>query len=231
MAIKYSLVKNGLKGQEEKYMARIRSVGQRDLDDIVDEIAFGGSTVTKADAQAVLHLFFDLVNDSLLKGYTVSTPLFNVELKIRGNFKGEQDRFWPKRHKVEAAITSGQLLKQNMRRVKLQKAEARSKEPVITQFKYLDPELPTGALQPGGIVVLEGFYLKLDPKDPEQQVVLRKGREELLQARVLTSKGRELIVQLPNDIPQGSYQLEVHAKPGSARIVRKAVWRKMEVAG
>lgn len=229
MKVKYSLVENVLTGNEKKYMARIRSTEQWDMDKIVDRMANSGSSVTRTDAIAVLHLFFNVICDGLIQGATIHTPLFKIELKIRGNFKGPEDRFWPKRHRVEAAITNGKELKENVKRVKLVKAESRRKMPAINHFRYLDQELSNDVLRPGGIIVLSGLYLKLDKSDPEQRLVLRKGGAEIPIDQIHISKGKELIAQLPADIPIGSYQLEVYTKPGSCKIARKAVWGKVLV--
>lgn len=227
MKVKYSLVENGLSGNEKKYMARIRSSEQWDMDKIVDRMANSGSSVTRSDAIAVMHLFFDVIREGLLQGATISTPLFKIELKVRGNFTGPEDRFWPKRHKVEPAITSGKELKASMKRVKLEKAESRKKMPVIQKLAYLDPDLSNDVLHPGGILVLSGINLKIDKNDPEQKLVLTKGAEEILINRIHVSKGKQLIAQLPDQIPEGNYQLAVHAKPGSCTIARKGVWGKV----
>ena len=168
---------------------------------------------------------------SQIKGATISTPLFNIELKIRGNFKGPEDRFWPKRHQVAPAITSGKVLQESMKKVKVQKAESRRKVPIIKNFRYLDPDLSSLRLIPGGIIILSGIHLKLDKNDPEQKLVLKRGAEEILVDRIHVSKGKELIAQLPENLEPGNYQLEVHTKPGNCTIARRAVWGHVLGAG
>lgn len=57
-----------------------------------------GSTVTKLDAIAVLTQFFAVLLELLLDGFRISTPVFNMGVSIRGNFKDTQDVFDSRRH-------------------------------------------------------------------------------------------------------------------------------------
>src|SRR5262245_46000188 len=105
MGITYSLSKNNLTNGANQYRAVVQSMATADLEQVVDRMIAHGCVVSRTDALAVIHHYFDAVESYLLEGYRVVTPWVNHGLSIRGNFVSKTDSFSSDRHSIEA-VTS-----------------------------------------------------------------------------------------------------------------------------
>ncbi|MEZ4641168.1 MAG: DNA-binding domain-containing protein [Chloroflexota bacterium] len=65
-------------------MAMVQPIGAADLDAIIERMIQQGSTVTKADTVSVLEDYFTTIENMLLEGMNVNTPMANLEPALRG---------------------------------------------------------------------------------------------------------------------------------------------------
>jgi len=152
-----SLVLNYLKDGEELYRAIVHSRGNVDQEDLINLMVYRGSTINPADMLAVLRDYYDAIYESLLNGHTVTTPLVNLRLSIRGNFEDANDTFDPDRHTVVTLINPGLELKEQMKRkVEAEKVESMQPQPNPTQFKNLSNGQETNKLGPGKLAQVTG---------------------------------------------------------------------------
>ena len=220
MTINYALYKNSLMDDPGAYWATIRSRGTCDMEQVVDRIIQQGSTVTRADIASVLEDYQIAIENLLLEGNRVNTPLANFKASMRGTFAGKLDTFDANRHELRAAISPGRRLRNAiLKRAKVAKQEATTPSPNPEQYVDLDSDEIDGLITPGGMGQLIGHRLKFDGSDPGQGIffVDAYGDEARVQVVGRNMPG-DLMFKVPPDLAPGSYRLEVRASFGDETV-------------
>ena len=94
-----------------------------------------GSTVTKAEARAVLEEYGAAMIYLLKEGYTINTSLFKIALGIGGVFTDENDVFDPARHQINLNVSAGD-------RLGVQVGQLRDERAGVEQHGESFPRLP-----------------------------------------------------------------------------------------
>ncbi len=213
MAIKYVLVENNLTTDPDDYMARVQPVGAADLEAIIERMIQQGSTVTRADIVSVLEDYHTAIENLLLEGQNVNTPLANFSVSIKGVFQGLTDSFDPARHRLNAVVTPGPRLRKALReRGQVVKQEAVKAAPHPVDYIDLNSGERNGILTPGGMGEVLGHRLKFDPSDPAQGIffIAEDGTETRVTV-VGRNKPGDLMFLVPASLAAGEYTLEVRA--------------------
>ncbi len=213
MPVKYVLQENNLTTDPDDYMARVRSVGTAGMDEIIERMIQQGSTVTRADIVSVLEDYHTAVENLLLQGMNVNTPLANFSVSIRGVFHGMADTFDPSRHQLSAAIVAGPRLRKTLgERGQAVKEEAVKPAPNPVDYIDLNSGERNGHLTPGGMGQIVGHRLKFNPADPQQGIFfIASDDTETRVAIVGKNKPGELLFLVPDGLASGEYLLEVRA--------------------
>ncbi len=218
MGIKFSLYKNSLSNDANQFRAVVQSAGTMDYEQIVERVVKQNSTVTRTDILAALNDFISAIEDALLLGYNVNTPLANFRAVIKGNFEGDTDSFTPGRNSVEASITSGLHLRKAMQQAQVQKQESGHNLP--RPINYLD--LNTGELNsqvtPGSMGQITGYRLKFDTGDPNQGIFFINGGSAGRVSLVGHNGPTKLMFMTPANLPPGDYILEIRSAMGNGTI-------------
>lgn len=111
MAIQYDLRKNHLVDGPDVYRAQVIRSRTIHFDDLVNEIADMGNTLTAVDIRGVIIALDHLIGNALAKGENVILPFCTLTSSIRGNFNGRNDDFDPERHTVHPVIKAGVSLR------------------------------------------------------------------------------------------------------------------------
>ena len=223
MPIKYVLQENNLTSDPDDYMARVRPVGTAEMETIIERMIQQGSTVTRADIVSVLEDYYTAIENMLLEGMNVTTPLANFSLSIKGVFNGADDRFDPARHQLSASVTAGTRLRKTLReRAELVKEEAIQPAPNPVDYIDLNSGERNGPLTPGGMGQIIGHRLKFDPADPQQGIffIAADGTETRV-AIVGKNKPGELLFLVPDSLTSGEYRLEVRTVLKGSQDIRK----------
>jgi len=107
VTLAYTLHKNPLTNGANNYRGVVQFAGTVDLEGVIERMIARGSTITKADALAVLQDYHDTINDLVLQGFKVVTPGANYGISLRGNFAGQTDSFDSSRHQAAALVNPG----------------------------------------------------------------------------------------------------------------------------
>jgi hypothetical protein len=187
------------------------------FEQIVDRVVNQNSTVTRADVLAALNDFFTTIEDALLLGFNVNTPLANFSASIRGSFESDMDGFTPGRNSIEASIRPGLHLRRAMQQAQAQKQETSLNQP--RPMNYLD--LNTGELNnqitPGSMGQITGYRLKFDPADPNQGIFFINGSAH--RVSVIGQNGpSKLMFMVPAGLTSGDYRLEVRSTMGNGTL-------------
>ncbi len=213
MPIRYYLLPNALTDDPNDFIARVQRRGTKTLDDIVEAILESGSTVTRPDVLSVLDHYHTLIERFLAEGYFVTTPTAIYRLTMRGRFESVRDTFDARRHKIHIAVHVNRRLERAVRlRAEVHKIPATAKAPVLAEFFDLNSGERNARLTPGGIGRLIGYRLHFDQDDPQQGIYFTAEEGQSWRASIVARNTySELIFSIPDDLPPGTYRLEVRA--------------------
>jgi hypothetical protein len=211
MSIEFKLVRSSQLLDPDQYTARVIT-RTADLEQLVDRIMQHGSSVCRSDVVSVLEDYAMTLENMLLEGWTILTPIANYRLTMQGVFAGRGADFDPAQHQVAVQITVGRRLRRTIhQRVAVARRVEQVPEPVVVD--YLD--VATGAVHstvtPGGQGIVTGKRLKFDAADAAQGVffVAADGTAARV-ASVAWNGGKKHIFLVPA-LPAGEYELQVRA--------------------
>ncbi|PAU94562.1 hypothetical protein CK503_07140 [Aliifodinibius salipaludis] len=214
MSIKYSLIPNNLTSDPEDHMAVVQDQTSRTIDDIIDEIADRGSTVTKADILSVVEEYQAVIAKFLEDGDSINTPLFRTSASISGVFEDQTDSFDRSRHYVRLNVNPGPRIGEISEDLPVEKVAATRVEPVLELFKDFASDTQNDTVTPGGAAELRGSHLKVDPSDANQGVFfIASDGTEIKADTIMRNKPANLIFMVPDTLTSGEYEVEVRAIP------------------
>ena len=217
MSISYVLYENNLTSDPNDYIARVRPVGAIDLNGVIERMMQRGSTITKADALAVLQEYHLAIETLLLEGFTVQTPSANYGVSIKGTFDGQTDSFDASRHHVEGTLNVGRELRRMLReKAQVQKQESAKPHPTPLQYSDLNSGERNSILTAGGMGQIVGHRLKFDATNPQLGIFFIASDGTASRVDVVgRNKPAELMFLVPTSLTSGDYTLEVRALFGS----------------
>ncbi|RJE74718.1 DNA-binding domain-containing protein [Reichenbachiella sp. MSK19-1] len=219
MAINYSLYANHLTNSED-YMAVVQNQKTKTLDELIDRMIGRGSTVTKAEALAVLEEYQASVQEALEEGYSISTPLLRISPSIQGVFTDPQDNFDRSRHILRLNVTSGSRISQISNVLKVEKVTAKAPQP--TPVDFTDVKTTSNeTLSPGGVGVLTGSRLKVNQEDTQQGIfIIGADGTETRVTTYIRNMPSNLIFMIPDTLTAGIYQIDIRTIFQKSKTIR-----------
>jgi hypothetical protein len=207
MPLKYSLYPNPVKKDGQTYRALAKERKSSDMNDILTRMEKYHSTISRADADGTLELFFNVIKDVLLEGGVVSLPLFKAQCSISGNFKSSTDRFDKKRHTVQVKMKPGKRLKEITLHIKPERVDNTLPSPLIKSFTDLASGIQNKQIIPGSPAIIKGKHLKFDPSDPRQGIFFISENKPNTKAEIVhINTFSQLVFIIPNLEP-GAYRV------------------------
>ena len=223
MAIKYYLQSNPITTDPNDQSARVVSNHVHDVDSIIVEMLRRGSTITEADARAVLKVFFEVVTDEVAEGNNVNLPLVNIKPGIGGVFINATDSFDSSRHIKKANLSAGILLNQKMNLATVEKITQPTSAPVLIQFTDVNKQTTNSILTPSGIGQIVGEELKFNPANALEGIFFVDNTGSATKVTVIASRTEgKLVFSIPASLTTGSYILEVRKGYGKTSQVLRA---------
>ena len=201
MAIRYALYENNVTSTPAVYMARTRTIGCANLDQIAARMADMGTTVTKADILAVFEDMSKAAVSLLADGFSVNFDgLCNLRCTIKGNFDGLSDSFDPARHSLNiSANPGGQLLKAVTSTAEITQTETVIPTPAPAEFVDCSSDETNNTITPGNIGTVNGWRLKFDPAVADEGVFLiADDGSEIKAGSVSSNKAGHLTFLVPD---------------------------------
>jgi len=210
-------VRNYLKTCNAPYVARSSCSDAVELDELIDTMAGGRTTLTKPDITGCLQLFVEEVVKLVADGKHVKTPLGAYYLSASGKMETKNQPFTPGEGTHDHAFTL------HFRTNKSVEAEIKSKarweriENVDMSAAVIDRIFVVGAASgesahPGSTVKLEGRRMKFDPADNTCGLFLENGTESVRVTAYPDIAPSKLIAILPADLAIGTYDLVLVTK-------------------
>lgn len=210
MSIQYSLIPNHLTDNPDDHMAIVQDQTARDLDDIIEEMDFRGSTLTKEDILSVIEGYHTVIAKFLEDGDRINTPLFRTSTSISGVFEDASDRFDSSRHYVRLNVNPGPRIGEISGELSVEKVQATRIRPVLQTFRDYTTESKNDTITPGAPAELRGSHLKVDPQAADQGIffIASDGTETKVQT-IMRNMPSNLIFMVPEGLASGDYELEV----------------------
>lgn len=232
MPIYYALFENNLTSDPDDYMAMVQPIGAADLDAIIERMIQQGSTVTKADTVSVLEDYFTTIENMLLEGMNVNTPMANFGTSIKGVFNGRTDSFNASRHQISATISPGTRLR-NAIAQRAQPSKQEASKPTPNPLEYIDISSGTrnGILTPGSMGQIVGHRLKFKADDSNQGIFFIAANGTETRVTVIgRNMPADLMFMVPTGLNTGNYTLEVRAAFASEDIRKGTLAAKLTVS-
>ena len=224
MSLKYLLTKNLLTRRVDDYIAKVVSARRYGLNDIIQRMLRRGTTATRADILAVIHLFIKVIKEIIEEGGMVHTDLFHTRFSIQGVFNGPDDAYDPKRHRLKLNLVAGKVLKALLTRIALEKTAPDQILPHILGFTDIVSERTNASITSGGVVEIIGSRLKIEGDHASNGVefVAEDGTAHRV-ATLIDNKPTRLILIVPTLSP-GAYTLRITTQhSGSNTLIASKV--------
>jgi hypothetical protein len=208
MSLRYFLLKNKLKTSKNNYLGRVTHIGRATEDNIIDLMISRGSTVSKAEALAVLEEYSAALEELLYRGYHINTSLIKVKFKIKGTFREYSDKFDPDRHELSLIVQPGTRLDKVHTKISLNKVRPTMRMPSIRKivdFKTLQDNTVATA---GNLIALQGRLLDFDTEDSQQGCFFVKNGEAVRADQIIHNKPSEILLMVPDGL-SGIYYIEL----------------------
>lgn len=193
-----------------------------------------GTTITKADANAVIEVFFSVISRAVAKGSSVNLPLVNIKAGIGGIFNGMDDFFDPDRHTKSANVTPGVMLSKVVEDADVEKVFRPLAEPILLKYTdYNSNNSINSMLTAGGIGEIRGKQLKFDKDNLEEGIFFIASDGMATKVAVISNRTEsKLVFFIPLSLAPGNYTLEVRKAYGTTnRIIRKSALPHVLKAG
>lgn len=218
----YSL-QNYLKTCIQPYLVRSTCSDILEVDELIDIMASGRTTLSKPDISGCLQLFLEEVIEKTADGKHVKTPFGSFYLSANGRFEEKNQPFTPgigslghgftlhfrTNKTVEAKIIS----KARWERIENFDKSAAS----IDQISVIGRE-PEENAQAGDTIKITGRRLKFDTADTSCGVFLNSETASWRSAVYADIAPSRIIAALPADIPAGSYELSIITMPNGKDV-------------
>jgi DNA-binding domain/Domain of unknown function (DUF4469) with IG-like fold len=210
MALKYALYKNHFTKQSDQNVALTLGNPSIDREGLIDRMIRSGSTVTKSEALSVLEEYSRAIEEYVSEGYPIATPLFHFSHSISGVFPSGDGTFNPETHKVHIKIRPGKRLIKASKGIETECIEWFPYAPLPLEFKDVSSDTINLHLTAGGVGELKGRRLKYDANDSQQGAFfIHSSKTEFRVTKLIRNKPSNLIFINPEDMPKGSYRLEL----------------------
>ena len=168
--IEYVITENHLPANPTGYAARVLPARIIEFENLVDRVARSNTTVSKSDVLSVLQDFCVTIQELIMDGMNVNTPIANFRPTITGTFTDQSDSFDPARHRVVVRVTSGKSVRRVIRDAQVGKVLGGKPKPMPVTYIDGATGVRNGVITPGRPGRLMGDNLRYDVTDPAQGV-------------------------------------------------------------
>lgn len=230
--LKYALYRNHLTKGEHDYTGVPQSLENKKIEDIIHQITVPGSILKETECVAVIHDFFKAISTNLKEGYGFISEYIRIQPTISGVFNGVNDQFDPQRHQVLIGIIANGEFKDAVGELILEKVAGKVRQPEINSVYDLKSQQSDAVLTSGHMIEVRGAKLKFDNAVVDEGVFLinMSDNSEVKIAQVHVNLPGKLFAMLPDNLPAGSYSLEIRNRlNGIKNLVRGNFTKKLIV--
>nr|WKN37893.1 DUF4469 domain-containing protein [Tunicatimonas sp. TK19036] len=226
MAIRYALYPDTFRKDKPDgaFVARVHHSNTCDQKMLVELIVSRNRTLPPALVESVLEEYATVVEYALSEGMRISTPLVKIQASIQGKFAEYDERRYPEQQPIVLKALPGKRLKKLTGKLKAERVDPKHPCPAPTHLEDIFSDTKDQRITARGVLRLRGRRLKFDPEDPRQGIFLIPEEGENIRiATAITNIPSQLLFQAPNNLPSGTYQLQVRAIVGNSTVLRQGM--------
>lgn len=209
MALEYFLVKNNLVKRTADEKVAVVNQNRVTEKELVDYMLKTSKLVPGNFVNTLIIRLMEAVVYFVKQGRGINTRFFRINLSIKGKFNGKDDKFDPRRHKINITFTPGKEFIKLVDGIEVKKVEPTIIEPFIEYVKDVRTNLINKVASKGDWIFVRGSRLKFDERDSHQGVFFIDSEgKEYKSLNVPINKPSELMAAIPSDI-DGHFYLEV----------------------
>ena len=221
MPLRYGLVENQMTSDPDDYMAVTLDNPTKGVEEIVERMISRGSTVTRAEALGTLEEFKQAVCDIVKDGFNVNTELFAVYPRVAGVFDSADERFNANKHGINLNLRAGKRLNETVHDLSVEKVEVDEAKPTLQTLTDLKSDVVNESVSISRVASIKGAHLKIDTEHPDSGIFLIDADEnEVKVSNIVKNKPSELLFFVPDDLPLGTYQIEVRTVLRNRKTLR-----------
>lgn len=221
MTLRFGLRPFRLNNSKNKYKAVVTDNESVSEKEIIEEMISKGSTVSKAEALAVIEEYEDAICRAIEDGKNVNTRMYKIHAAIKGIFENENDSYDPKNHSVQINVQAGKRLQACADKIKLEKVSLDDSIPVITSFNNLHTNESNLHFSTDHAISISGEKLKFDQEDPKQGIFfINENRSEFRVDNIIKNKPSEIIFLVPDKLLGTKFTLELRCVFHNSKLLR-----------
>jgi hypothetical protein len=218
------LIPNHLTANPQDMRANIvQPVPTRTTDDLVNSIMGKRTDYEKTVVAGIIELAGECISEYILSGISYQDANFRYSPAVRGPWEGASAVFDPDKNKVDVNVTPTAAFRKELETVHVNVLGERHSPSFISKVTDMsDHPLPDGMV-PGEDLRITGKHLKITPEgDPTLGVFFTSttGQVYPVTHRMIHNKPSQLIVRVPDSLPEDEYMLTVVTR-GSVNHIRK----------
>lgn len=200
ITLNVDLYDNSITEQKGDYTGRARVTGSLHNKEIAARIVKERTEYRLETIENILDLADQKKVEAIAEGKSVVDGVGQYIVTIRGSFLGENAQFDPEKHSLGVSYTPGQLLRNQLKAVKVICNGLAQTGPVINSITDSTTGSISQVITSGGPAVINGSGIKLVGEDPSVGVYLTKdeeGAQPIKIALVVHNAPSQLTVMLP----------------------------------
>lgn len=224
MSIDYTLIPNRLTNEPNLFAAQVKTKGTVDLDALARAIAGSGSTTAESDILAVLTDARRVIETFLLAGHRVDLGgLVSIAPRIRGRFEGPEAGFEAERHRLDLYARVGTGLRKRFQTSgTVNRIATAPPTPLPSVLEDTATATTNATITTGRTAILRGQRLKIDPAASDEGIYLTALSDGSVTriSGIVINHPRQLVFEVPADLPPGDYTLHVRARTYNSKTTR-----------
>ncbi len=222
--LKAWLKNNHLTEDPNDFSATVSGMGSKNLDDIVDDIMKDGTENNRNTIKNIVTRFQEKAMQLVLSGHNVNTGMVYMRPVIKGAI---YNKTWnPETNAVYVAINQGMQLRQAISDTSVQILGVQPDSMEIFSLTNMVTGSTDGTLIKGRNCEIRGSYIKVVGEDPTCGVTLKNTSTQevskLPQDSIVLNEPSRLLLDIPETIEPGEYELTITTQYTRANILLKA---------
>ena len=201
----------------------LESAGSLTLDDVLGEMKKEDTGLRKETLSHVVDLYHRKLADLVLNGYSVNTGLFRIVPQFKGLV---EDGVWnPATNSIYILMQQDKVLRESIAETSVKILGEKASAAYIIGGQDTTTRATDGSATPGRTFRVKGKNIRVAGTDESVGVYLLASdgtKTKLDMDRVVTNNPSEVIVLLPADLEEGSYELQIVTQFASGNKQLKA---------
>jgi hypothetical protein len=216
--VKAYLYDNLLTEDPNDFTARVSSERTLSVTDVCNSaVTRGGASVSAADMEHNVNLFFKEMGYQLCDGFSVNTGYFTATTLIKGVFNSPAESFNPSKHSVIFQFNQGDILRKEISNIEVDIMGVADNSITITQVTDVKTGSVNDVITPNRNLKIKGYKVKIAGDNPAVGIsFVNNNTSESTKvdpSDMVTNNPSELIIITPT-LPAGTYTLQVTSQFG-----------------